>query len=266
MRSTGLVRLLRGQQTHCRGHANEPLSADEIHLWLLLDDASPDPCLLERYRGLLTEDERRREHSYRFRKDQRRYLMTRVLVRTVLSRYCQVMPHEWVFTHNAHGRPAIANDGLAAQEMSFNISHTAGLTVLGVTRRSALGVDAEYIRQRPALARLAERFFSSSEAADLRALPAEQQAQRFAAYWTLKESYIKARGKGLSIPLDVCSFSIRDTGISANVQAQVGDVAANWEFWLLQPTAAHVVAVCAQSSSGTNQRVVTTRVVGDLRV
>lgn len=266
MNCTGGGAPLREQPIHCQGHVKELLCAAEIHLWLLADDASIDSCLLEEFRRLLTADERRREHSYRFRKDQRRYLITRGLVRTVLSRYCQVMPHEWLFTHNAHGRPAIANDEPAAKEISFNISHTAGLMVVGVTRCPALGVDAEYIRQRPAAARLAERFFSSSEVAALRALPVEQQSQRFAEYWTLKESYIKACGRGLSIPLDVCSFSIRDAGMSACVQAQVADAAVSWEFWLLRPTAAHVVAVCAQGSLGTSQRVVTTRFVGDLRV
>ena len=214
------------------------LAADDIHLWLLVNDAS-DVCLLEQCRKLLTDDERRRERTFCFKKGQRQYVLTRALVRTVLSRYSEILPHEWLFNYSPQGRPEIANADSAARELSFNVSHTDGLIVLGVARCPALGVDVEHIHHRPGAVRLAEKYFSPDEKAALRALPADVQPQRFAELWTLKESYVKACGKGLSMPLVLPP-----------------EAASRWQLSLLRPTATHVVAVCAERLPGARQKVV----------
>jgi 4'-phosphopantetheinyl transferase len=48
---------------------------------------------------------------FRFGNDQRRYLLTLVLLRTVLSRYAVLDPAQWSFALNAYGKPEIANPG-----------------------------------------------------------------------------------------------------------------------------------------------------------
>jgi 4'-phosphopantetheinyl transferase len=47
---------------------------------------------------------------------------------------------------------------------------------------------------------LAGRYFAPLEVDALGALPAAERLGRFFAYWTLKESYIKARGLGSPCP------------------------------------------------------------------
>jgi len=70
------------------------------------------------------------------------------------------------------------------------------------------GIDVENVERPGETIEVADRYFSCFESAALRALPVEAQHRRFFEYWTLKEAYIKARGLGLSLPLEQFSFHI----------------------------------------------------------
>lgn len=87
--------------------------------------------------------------------------------------------------------------------IKFNISHSKNI-VICVFSDLEIGCDIEEIR--PCDLKLAKRFFSENEYLYLDSLPKEEQDDCFFRYWTLKESYIKAVGKGLSLPLN--SFEI----------------------------------------------------------
>src|SRR5689334_25391108 len=115
----------------------------DIHLWFVFAEQIREPSLLESYRRLLTPEERAQEVRFRFPRDQRRYLLTRALVRTTLSRYVDLPPESWRFVPDEFGRPHIANDVPSAKRLSFNIAHTHDTIVLGIAAGCALGVDVE---------------------------------------------------------------------------------------------------------------------------
>jgi 4'-phosphopantetheinyl transferase len=91
---------------------------------------------------------------------------------------------------------------------------------------------------------VAERFFSPLEVDALRRLPDHARRDLFFRYWTLKESYIKARGPGLAIPLDAFWFTF-DRGIEAGVVCSRGytTVPVRWRFVEIRPTVRHRLAV-----------------------
>jgi len=163
---------------------NSRLTASErnIDLWLAFYHEIVDERLLARLRGLLSEAERRQEQRFHFADDRRRYLVTRAMVRTVLSRYAAVAPANWTFSTNRYGRPEIASAPDEALGLSFNISHTRGLIALGVTRGRALGVDVENVVVRRVSMGIANRFFAPAEVAELSHIPPEQQQDRFFEY------------------------------------------------------------------------------------
>ena len=109
------------------------LDPGQIHLWFVFCDEIADESLLRQYREMLTEEERNQEQRFHFPKDRHRYLLTRALVRTTLSRYAAIAPSQWRFSADAYGKPAIINQDPLVGKISFNISHTQGLIVLGVT-------------------------------------------------------------------------------------------------------------------------------------
>ena len=230
------------------------LDPNQIDLWFVFFDDIQDEHLLEQYRRLLTEEERHRQQRFYFPKDQRRYLITRALVRTVLSRYAPIAPKEWTFSTNAYGKPEIANDSNIARKLSFNVSHTQSLIVLGITYGRNLGVDTENIRIRKAPLEIARHFFSPAEAEALYALPLDMQHDRFYQYWTLKEAYIKARGMGLSIPLDQFSFRLQGADIQLSIDSRLNDEASRWRFWQFGLSAGYLTAICAEVSGNSNLR------------
>ncbi|ATA56050.1 phosphopantetheinyl transferase [Variovorax boronicumulans] len=237
------------------------LPAGEIHLWFCFHGDAGSPALTAACRALLSAQELSKQARFHFARDRHRELLTRTLVRSVLSRYAPVVPHAWQFTSNAFGRPRIgAPDALEAVGLNFNLSHTDGLIVLAVARHIELGVDTENIERKAALD-VANHYFSPAEARALDALPAAFQAERFFELWTLKESYIKARGLGLQIPLDSFGFALDDPGTIgfARSDSRTGDdPAQGWDFWQLRPTPKHLVALCAAQGHATSA---TTRIV-----
>jgi 4'-phosphopantetheinyl transferase len=205
----------------------------------------PNQNLIASYRMLLSEPEKAQEQSFRFARDRHRFLLTRVLVRTVLSRYAPVCASAWRFHPDAHGRPVILND-LSARNISFNISHTEGMIALAVTSGRAVGVDAE-LMTRDISPGLAESCCSAAELSALQALPAAQRRTRFLTLWTLKESYVKARGLGLTLPLRGCSFDLEK---SRAVQFdQLDDVAERWSFYRICISESHALALCVEQAA-----------------
>jgi len=180
---------------------------------------------------------------FRFERDRRIQLATRALVRTILSKYEDVPPAAWRFETGEKGRPEIAHP---PSSLRFNLSNTHGLVVCAVVREVDVGVDVEPLDRRWSM-RIAERYFSPAEVAALRTLPEEARARRFLDLWTLKESYIKARGLGLALPLDRFTF-VLEAGRPPRVEIapELGDRGESWQFARLEPTPRHVLALCVR--------------------
>ena len=226
----------------------------QIDVWLSFPDEILDPTHHDRLRLLLTPEEAAQEPRFHFAHDRRRYLVTRAMLRLLLSRYAPVAPQDWAFTKNAYGRPAIAETIAAAEPaaraLRFNLSHTRGLIVLAVARGRELGVDVEHLSVRTVPFDIADRFFSPSETAELMRLPAERRQERFFEYWTFKESYIKARGMGLSLPLDGFSFDFpRPDSVRIAIDPSLQDRAERWDFWQCRPTPEHMMALCVERAA-----------------
>ena len=97
---------------------------------------------------------------------------------------------------------------------------------------------------------IAERYFSKQEITELFALPADVQRNRFFDYWTLKESYIKAWGQGLAIPLSDFSFhinasesKIQNSNIQLSFAEKREDNTKDWQSWIFYPSDKHRVSV-----------------------
>ena len=234
------------------------------HLWWVRPERFTDPAELARCRAVLTDDERDKTDRFRFARDRHLCLISRVLVRATLSRYDDVPPDRWRFRTNGHGRPEIAAPG---SPLRFNLSHTNGLVVCLVSRGRAVGVDVEGLERAGHWVDLADRYFAPRETAALRRVDAAGRAIRFLEYWTLKESYSKARGLGLALRLADFSFDLparAPDDIGIRFAPAIDDDAARWQFGLARIGRDHLVATAIERHAGAPVRLTVREAVGPL--
>jgi 4'-phosphopantetheinyl transferase len=220
------------------------IKKNEIHLWQVNPDNITEPELLNQYKTLLSADETIKQQRYKFSHDRHDALITRAFVRDLLSYYADIAPNDWRFDKGEKDKPEIVNPPLP---LRFNISHTKGLIICAVTLEDDIGCDVENTTRSNDVLAIANRYFSAIETKELFSLTKEQQQHRFFDYWTLKESYIKAWGLGLAIPLKDFSFNITNaiaeknnsftmkSAISLSFAQHRVDNANRWRNWLLYP-------------------------------
>ena len=215
----------------------------DLHLLRLRQfDGQSEAELLDRFGALLTSEERIRQARPTIEKRRREVLLTRALVRTVLSSYSGADPLSWRFGVGEHGRPFI--DGPA--EFDFNLSHCEGMIVCLVAKASMPGVDVEFMPRRGRLDEVAEHFFAAPECAALRGVPEEEKRRRFFTYWTLKEAYIKAKGSGLTLPLDAFWFDVDGAKPTIGFDPRIQDDPAAWRFESLSLSDQHLCGIALQ--------------------
>lgn len=178
------------------------LSAGEVHVW----HADLDKHAADHLRLLLSDDELARADRFHFAKDRNHYIVARGLLRKLLASYLGIPATELRFAYAEKGKPSL--DSGQSGAINFNLAHSAGRAIYAFSLGRQIGVDLEYIRADFEGDRIAERFFSAREISELKTVPAELRKQAFFNCWTRKEAYIKARGEGLSLPLDEFDVSL----------------------------------------------------------
>ena len=226
----------------------ELLPVHAVHVDLVGSEQPDAHQLRERYLTLLSADEHARMARLVFERDRRRFLLTRALVRTMLSRYAAVAPQDWTFMANVHGRPELLDRPDGVPDLRFNISHTEGLIACAVTIGREVGVDVEHVGRR--LTRdVPARFFAPREVADLNAVPEPERDRMFFDYWTLKEAYIKARGFGLALPLADFAFRLAPPASPViSFEPALPDDPATWQFAQDWPTPVHRLGLAVRRS------------------
>ncbi|MBO0345310.1 4'-phosphopantetheinyl transferase superfamily protein [Roseibium sp. CAU 1637] len=227
--------------------AVQPLSPQEVRVWLaplpspLADDASATAW--QRLEDLLSEDEL--ERSSRFQQDGARfsYIAAHALGRLMLSRATGEDPRFFRFEIGERGKPEVICAPGAAR-LRLNLSHTNGLVAAGLSMRRDIGVDVERLDRSPSMELVAKRVFSDAECAAIFAEKERDRLPVFLQFWTLKEAYVKAIGKGLAQPLKRISFQLGSEDKSPQVYFDGAiDPDCSWQFAQLRLTDNHILGV-----------------------
>jgi 4'-phosphopantetheinyl transferase len=235
--------------------ATVTLGPMEAHVWYTLPDEVSDAGLIDSCHALLSAEERERHRRLVLPRNRHEYLVAHALLRVSLSRYADIEPSDWVFRTNPYGCPEIESPRVVPP-IRFNLSHTDGLVACICAIDRDVGVDVENAQRRIATDEIAEASFSQEEVRSLQSQPQALRPERFFEIWTLKEAYIKARGMGLSLPLERFSLRIEEGGgIRVGFDPSLGDNAQEWQFVAMRPTARHQLAAAIRRGGGSDLEV-----------
>lgn len=195
--------------------------------------------------AMLRPVERVRYDRFRHDADRHMFLVGRLMARAIVADALDVAPAEWPWREGLRGRPEI---DVANCPVSFNLAHSAGTVVCALSWLGPVGVDVED-RERTLLDRaLVARCCDADEAADIDA-HGDAWRDRFLQYWTLKESYLKAVGLGVSVHLPDVRFQL-DSGVRSAFQGTLAGADAGWTFALTTIGSRHFVAVATSTADG----------------
>jgi 4'-phosphopantetheinyl transferase len=216
---------------------------DEVHIWRA--SLNQPAAMLTAFKQSLATEELERAAKFHFQKDRDHFIVARALLRIILASYLESKPEQLRFSFNEYGKPALAD----TETVRFNLSHSRDLVLYAVARNRELGVDVEYVRDDFDTAQIARQFFSRREIEALCALPPEQQEEGFFLCWTRKEAYIKAKGQGLSIPLDQFDVSLApdEPAKLLNVAGDTEEI-SRWSLRELAPGPGYMAAIAVEGS------------------
>jgi 4'-phosphopantetheinyl transferase len=176
-------------------HPPQALGANEIHLWFFS----------------------------RWEDSSTRVVAESPYLRALLASYLDCAADDVRIERDSHGKPR-----LASARLQFNLSHSGGALLVGVSREQPLGVDLEMSRRSRRVLDLAQRYFHPTEVAALAALPEARQQPAFLRLWSCKEALLKAQGRGIAFGLHRVVFGLDSAGDVTGLQGIDGELAAAW--------------------------------------
>lgn len=188
--------------------------------------------------SVVSEEKRQRVQRFYKYEDAQRTLMGDVLTRYLICSKLRIKNQELVFRENEYGKPFLTgNHGI-----EYNISHAGKWVICGIDYLP-VGIDVEQIK--PIDISIVDRFFSEREAEAIMQKDTHEREAFFYDLWTLKESYVKAVGRGLSIPLDSFTISIDNTSQVISIATE--DLLRHYYFRQYHIDSEYKVAACSLS-------------------
>ncbi len=205
------------------------LNNEQVDIWYF-------PLTMSIPAAFLNYDEKKRAQSFYLIKHQRRFIVTRTMLRLIIAKYLNIKHNQIDFAYNKYGKPYINN----YPQLTFNVSHSENLAMIAIGRHYELGIDLETLSTRHFLG-IAKKMFSNHEGEELQKQPQDLQQLAFFNIWVQKEAYIKACGIGLSYPTK--TFTVP---VMPNTDTQVIDTITqqNWRILSFIPQDNVCAAIC----------------------
>jgi len=148
--------------------------------------------------------EREKILKYRQKKDRIQSLVGIMLIKYIIAEHLGVQPSLIVINRDKYGRPYCS---MTQWKGDFNLSHSGEWVILSISEKCKVGVDIEKMNN--ISMEITNYFLTEKEQRNLYNGKGNDLIKDFYKLWTLKESYVKLIGLGLSYPLNSFEFEIK---------------------------------------------------------
>ncbi len=176
--------------------------------------------------SLLTQAELATAQMFRHPKIKQHYLAVRIQLREVLADYLQVSAEKIVIAKTKYGKPYL----LDYPELDFNISHTGAYLLIGISSAGRIGVDIEQPKAKINLTELVKKCFAPEEISYWQTLSVTKQTATFYRFWTRKEAFVKAVGRGIALGLSRCVIADSTPPYFSQIPTEYG-LASDWRLF-----------------------------------
>lgn len=219
------------------------LAKDQIDLWYI-NPNQVDESQLDQLRSNLIEQEHLELLRYKNKQAQKNALIARASCRLVVSQYNNIATLSQQFYRDKHGKPHLLDNQLNLQ---FNLSHNADAVVIAVSINDPVGCDIESAQRRVSIDTISKRYFAPIEHQQLQDMSEADKQVHFFKIWTLKEAFVKATGRGISLGLETFFFDkekLLTVQFTENYPLEKNSV---WQF-NQQSLDGQLLAICRASS------------------
>lgn len=217
------------------------LPNNEVHVWLF--DLDNQVCSLHGLWKILTQKEVEQCQRFRCRAIQKRFIYSRSFLRCVLGKYLEIDAQKICIQNTKYGKPYMRPVG-ENTIVQFNLSHSGNLIIYCFTSGHVIGIDVENIHPIEEMDTIITHFFSSEENRFIYDLHPRQRLDGFYYCWTRKEAYMKANGKGFSLPLNSFTVPIYTDNLShQNNFHNTKEDKRQWQFMSFLPVPGYFAAI-----------------------
>lgn len=192
--------LNKGNNIHYLIKSQEDIQLPENHVDVWLSSLDIEETSIDKLLPILSEDELSRAERFHSIESKNKFIVARAFIRYILAQYLKIKPEEIKFKYDINGKPSLSGE-LSKTGLCFNVSHSHGKVLCGITMKRAIGIDIEKIRLNLSYEKITKRQFSPPELEKFQQLPENEKVQTFFTFWTRKESFLKAIRKGLQLPM-----------------------------------------------------------------
>lgn len=211
---------------------------NEINVFCLTIDRELTDEEFSLHSKLLSENRRAKLEKYNFIEDAQRTLLGEVLVRwAVRKHFNNNNLKNLTITRDFYGKPYFEED----ESIHFNISHSGEMVLCSIFVKP-IGVDVERVKENNL--NIVEKYFTQIEKDYIYNRCVKDRLEAFYEIWTLKESYVKAIGKGLNIPLNSFSTIVKHNEIEIIHPTEK----SIWKAYSLEVCKGYKAALCVQST------------------
>ena len=212
---------------------------NEISIWEIKAECEPDK--ISYFLNILSIDEKNIAANIANESQRNLFITSHAATRCLLSHYLKLPTTEIDIAIHENGKPYIKN----THRIHFNLSHTQGIALFGLSTTESIGLDIEHIKPERNILGVAKRFFNALEYQWIQEEEKDKQLNLFYQLWCLKEACLKGVGCGLQGGLN--SFAIKKEHVCNGGNTQVHN--STWHFQPINISNQYKAAIAHQHSA-----------------